>query len=177
MSSTRVRPTRLLRSQSGITLMELMITVVIIGLIAAMAGPRLGQEMSKKKFRGSARELVSALRQARSLAVSEKTPCGVFCDLEGATVTVFKDVVFSDPPTMDAGDETIRTDTIPGDYPILYHTFADPAIMFSPSGSASSSGDIFIISYGSEGTTSTMYARVSVLGATGRIRLEELETY
>ncbi len=163
-------------NQRGVTLIELMTSVVIIGIIAAMAGPRFSHEMEKMEFRGAARSIVSSLRQARSLAISEKSPYGVVFDNAAGTVTLFKDIVASTPPGFQTGDSVLRVDTIPGEFATLSTTFTN-ALMFEANGSATESGTVSPISYGSEAGSATSYATISVLSSTGRVRLDDIQSY
>jgi len=163
-------------NQRGVTLIELMTSVVIIGIVAAMAGPRFSHEMDKMEFRGAARNIVSSIRQARSLAISEKTPYGIVFDGTNGTYTLFKDIATSNPPAFQTGDSLYSVDTIPGQYVALSSTF-NGALMFRPNGSASESGTIIPFSYGGDPGSATSYALISVLSSTGRVRLDELYTY
>ncbi len=165
-----------LRNQRGVTLIELMSSVVIMGIIAAMAGPRFSHEIEKMEFRGTARDMVSVLRQARSLAISEKANYCVDFDASAGTFTLFKDKVVTTPAALQSGDSTISVDTIPGEFGGLTSTFTG-AVLFSSNGSASESGSVTPISYGSEAGSATSYATISVLSSTGRVRLDDLQSY
>ena len=166
------------RSDAGFSIMEIMIVVVIIGLVAAMAGPKFNREMTRMEFRGDARNVVSMLREARSLALTEKVDHGVYFDQTAATITLFRDEVSSTPPSFGSGDEVLRVDTVSGQYATIGHTFTAP-VLFSPNGSASESGQVILLNYGLvEGDYySTNYAILNVLAATGRSKLSEIHAY
>lgn len=166
-----------LQSEKGVSLLELMIVVVIIGLMASMAGPRFSREMSKIEFRGTARSAVSAMRQARSLAISDKADYGVDFNSNSGTVTLFKDVVSSDPPALTSGDSIIRVDTLSGDNPVVSSSLTGP-LLYSPNGSASESASILLLSYSTrDNDYSTKYAILDVLASTGRSKLSEIHFY
>lgn len=167
---------RKIKSQSGVTFIELMIAVVIIGIVAAMAGPHFTREMDRIKFRGAARDAVSSLRLARSLTISQKTPYGVHFDNSKGTITVFKEVVTSNPATFNSGDTAVQVDTIPGQYKGISSAFTG-ALMFEPNGSANQSGTVLLLSYSTGGDASTSYAILDVLASTGRIKISDLQTY
>lgn len=158
-----------LKSRGGFTLMEVMISVVIIGVIASLAGPRLSKEITKIQFRGSARDLVSTLREARSRAITEKQEYAVAFDSNTGTYTLFQEG--------GTADVFVRSDTVSGAYPTISQTFTGP-LVFSPDGSASSSGQIFTFAYDNDGGFSTTsYATIDILASTGRIKLSEIHTY
>lgn len=153
----------------GFTLMEMMISVVIIGVIATMAGPRLTKEITKIEFRGAARDLVSTLREARSLSITEKQQYAISFDYTKGSYSLFKK-----GPTQDI---LVRTKQLPGDSPTVTQSFTGP-LVFSADGSANNSGQISIFSYDDDGAThSTSFATIDILASTGRIKLSELYTY
>lgn len=164
-------------SKRGFSILELMIVVVIVGLVAAMAGPRFSKEMDRMKFRGDARNAVSTLRLARSLAITNKTDYGVVFSSNGGTITLFKDIVRSDPPAFNAGDSVIQIDTISGDYPIATSSFTG-ALIYYANGSASESGKVLLLCYTMDGLNSnTCYATLDVLAATGRAKITDIQFY
>jgi len=76
---------KLTKSQHGITLIELLSTVVIISIVSAMAVPRFQVAIERVKFRSANRDIVSTMRLARSLAVSDKHQYGVYFDGDAAS--------------------------------------------------------------------------------------------
>lgn len=58
------------RSDSGFSLLELLIVLVILGFMAALIPPRLSGVMLSTQAKASARDIVSALRQTRTTAIS-----------------------------------------------------------------------------------------------------------
>ena len=66
----------------GVTLLELLIVLSIMGIVAAMVVPMLGGGVSTTELRSSARQMAAALRLARSEALSTRREHFVLLDLE-----------------------------------------------------------------------------------------------
>jgi prepilin-type N-terminal cleavage/methylation domain-containing protein len=63
-----------IKNQAGVTLTELMVVVAIIAISSAIAAPILIGNLPHKRLRSATMDLVTDLRIARSLAVSDNTP-------------------------------------------------------------------------------------------------------
>jgi len=164
-----------LKSVRGMTLAELMAVVVVIGIATSLAAPTFDRSVQRVKFRGETKNVVSALRTARSYAISEKTPYGLYFDGNSFTLTLFKDIANPSDFTYEyANDSTVRVDSLPHEFNYLYATFPNSAVIFEPNGTASSSGDVFLMS--TSGSIINL-SDVSVLAATGRCRVEYIHNY
>lgn len=159
---------RLLKRKSGFTLIELMITTVIVGIIASMAVPKVQKAYEKMQFRSSHRELISNLKLARSMAVTEKTPYGVFFDPDAMTITLFKDMSATGYEFTESLDSVIRIDSLPSHISYLSSDLEGNTIFFAPNGSAdfSGGGNIFVMAY-SPDLLGIFWT--NVLASTGRI--------
>jgi len=162
-----------LYSQKGFTLLELMTTVVLIGIIAAMAVPKFESSFERLNYKSANRDIVSTLKVARSKAISDKAPYGVFFDQNTLTMTLFKDVVSPELYEYNDGDEVIRTDTLSGDMEYLDTNLDNDAIIFMPNGSSrfvtssTNGADVYTLKY-SELVVGTQTH--NILAATGRIK-------
>ena len=58
--------------QNGFTLVELMVTIAVMGIIAVMAAPSFGNMLNKQNLNRSTSELVAVLSKARSQAAIER---------------------------------------------------------------------------------------------------------
>lgn len=157
-----------LNTARGITIMELMITVVIIGIVSAMAVPRMQTAYERMDFKSSVREMTSSLRMARSLAISKKGQYGIYFDPSKMTVTLFEDLVNIATPDFVAGDSVINIDTLSQDFTSLATDVTNNVILFRSNGSANFTGTGNIISLA---TTSNMVAisQTNILASTGRV--------
>ena len=57
------------KASSGFTLLELMVTIVVFVILAALAIPGLSTYMDKSRLRGAADDVVNQMAQARQVAV------------------------------------------------------------------------------------------------------------
>jgi prepilin-type N-terminal cleavage/methylation domain-containing protein len=155
-------------NQKGVTLLELSIVAVAIGVISMLAIPQFGKVMERLKLKTAGRDVVSALRLARSSAVSQKDQFGVHFDYNSGQYVVFQDLTNPSSFTYDLGsDSVIVTKELPGNVNFGYISFPNLTIVFKPNGSASNSGHAGIYCYGE----SYGYLAVDVLGSTGRVKL------
>jgi len=61
-----------IKNRSGVTLVELLIVVALIGIMSAITIAFLGSGKNQKELESSAREVVAALREAQNLALTGK---------------------------------------------------------------------------------------------------------
>ena len=164
-----------LKSIAGITIVELMSTVVVIGIISAAAAPSFNRAVQRIKFRSETKNLVSTLRMARSQAISEKAPYGIYYDATNRTVTTFKDLTNLANYTFESGsDSVIKVDQLPYDIAYLYASFPNSTVIYEPNGTASASGDIYLLTT-DHGIVNT--SQVNVLASTGRAKVAYIHNY
>lgn len=160
-------------SNRGITMIEMMIGLVILGITASLAIPQFQKAVDRMNFRSANRDIVSALRTARSRAISEKKEFGVFFDKETATYTLFEETG-TDPTAYESSDTPISVDTFTltsasSTDCLLTDALSNPAIIFSSNGSASAGGMLIT---GSDTGDIVAWSRIEILAATGRIATE-----
>ncbi len=156
------------RRSGGFTMVELMIVVVIIGLAAAMAMPRLQTVYERMKYRTSVRSITSTLRLARSMALTSKSQIGVEFNPNSRAVTIFKDIADPDLCIFTTADSVIRVDTLPPQITWLGTDVTNNVIAFQPNGTAKylGGGDVFSLGYTPD---LVAYHQTNVLASTGRV--------
>ena len=64
--------------QHGLTLAELLLGIVVIGVLAAVTAPNLRSQIPKYRLNGATRQVLGDLMAARMKAISQNTPIAVF---------------------------------------------------------------------------------------------------
>ena len=85
------------QSQHGLTLMEWMIAVLILGIVGMVAIPQFKGLISEVRLNEAAAELISGLHYARSLAIEHQRSFGLRADLSGNWFAVFDGRYRDDP--------------------------------------------------------------------------------
>jgi general secretion pathway protein H len=75
----------------GVSLLELLIVLMIIGFVSAIVIPMVSGGVSNSELRSAARQLASGLRLARSEAVSQRRETFLVVDLAGRRFKVDRD--------------------------------------------------------------------------------------
>jgi prepilin-type N-terminal cleavage/methylation domain-containing protein len=154
------------KNSKGITLLELVIAVVVLGVVAAMAAPQFGGVLPRLKFKSKSRDIVSDMRLTRSDAIAQRVQVGLYFDYSQNEYTMFKDLVNPDLFTYEAGDSVIKTVNLGQDISMYYCDFSDNTVVFKPDGSASGSGNVTI-----KNNQGNDLANIDVLASTGRVKL------
>ncbi len=162
---------RLIKSQAGVTLMELMITAVIVGIVATMAVPRFQIAYDRIQFKSGNRDLSSTMRLARSMAITDKAQYGVHFDGEGLVMILFKDASGGSYAYADGADTVIKLDTLPHQFRYMSTDVEGDVILFRPNGTADFNGGGNVIVMADSEELMGIYTN-NVLASTGRIHTE-----
>jgi type IV fimbrial biogenesis protein FimT len=167
---------------SGFTLIELMITIAIAGILAAAAIPSFTSTITSNRLTAYANELVSALNLARNEAVKRGTSVTVrkvddnSSTNKGAAAN-WEDGwdVFTDADSdgdFEAGDVLIKTfDSLKFSYTLRSNSFSN-FIRFTSSGQSNTSGS-FIICDNSDGNDipEANTSKLIIVNSVGRGRM------
>ncbi len=162
---------RVLKSQAGVTITELLITAVIVGIVAAMAVPRFQTAYDRIQFGAGNRDLTSTIKLARSMAITDKSQYGIYFDGESMTATLFKDASTGTYAYSDGADTVVRIDSLPYQFNYLSTDMEGNVLFFRPNGTADFNGGGNIFSMADTEGLMGIYDN-NVLASTGRIHTE-----
>jgi type IV fimbrial biogenesis protein FimT len=101
--------------QSGFTILEMLITLMVVAILASLAVPSMSGFAVRQKFVGAAEQLYGHLQQARSEAIARSAPVFVNFDVDGSSTWAYGissatgcDLTETDPTV--AGACTLRID-------------------------------------------------------------------
>ncbi len=85
--------------KTGITMLEILVVVAVVGILAAIAVPNLAQIIPYAELRNEARYLASAMREARLMAANTHKPTRVVVDCANSPCVLRSYVaLFEDDP-------------------------------------------------------------------------------
>jgi len=101
------------RAIRGVTLLELLIVLVLMGVIAAMTIPIFGSGVSTTELKSAARQVAAGLRLARGQAIAQRTESVLELDVAGRAFRVPPDTrVYTISPQIDMKLFTAQRDIV-----------------------------------------------------------------
>lgn len=172
--------------QTGFTLIEVIIVVVILSILIAMVGPNVIDMVKNNRLRGQAFEIMNSINLARSEAVKQKmavslcrsadpaatTPtCGGTANTWTTGFLVFTDVDRDGVYDSGDGDTIARRGVISsgGDMSIITNSVSNNNLQFAPDGTTLESGTAKFAICDERGNS---FGRLISVPAVGRPKLE-----
>lgn len=147
-------PTSLRRhSTAGFTLIELLTVVILIGIGAAMAAPRVGSMAMRNKTQGAISRLSADLGYARVLAVRWGRPTSVRFSATGTEYTVTVDTAGTASPNF----VRVKTVRVSREYAGVRVGFPAARISFNSRGMVSAGNGTFTAAGGTVADTLHLY--------------------
>ena len=171
-------------SEKGFSLLDLLIVLMILGIMGLLVSPQLNSMVTESRLNEAAREMVSGLQYAQSLAVTHQRPFGLKADVDGNWFRLF-DYQYKDdtnphhdavPPVdsygvvlnpVDKSWYSVNFDTAQTSKGVSIDSApTDGIISFHPDGHSSLDDSVFVMSFGGDTRT------ITVDGTTGKIRVD-----
>ncbi len=137
-------------AQSGFTLLELMVVVVVLALLLAIAVPSFEATINNNRLAGASNELMASIQTARMEAVRRNARAAVCLSANAkdsaptcSNADVNGWITFLDVNkngTFNAGDTLLRTGSVAGKVQVLGSPAVDDGIIFRSDGFARTAG-------------------------------------
>jgi prepilin-type N-terminal cleavage/methylation domain-containing protein len=154
------------RNDRGVTLLEMAIVLVVLGIFLALAVPRFVKTLPGMKLKGDTHNVVSVLRLARMRALTERAQYGVYFIAHGDLhrYIIFKDVNENERFNAE-GDEIMFSRELYKRVLLRQVNFPDDVALFKANGT--SNGGTITLGL-SERSDSLV---VDILPSTGRVKV------
>jgi prepilin-type N-terminal cleavage/methylation domain-containing protein len=171
-----------LESKKGFTLIEIIITMAIIGIVSAIAIPNFSKWKEKHEIEGQAQKVYFDLMLARTAAIKSNNDVRVTFNLVANTYTVHEDS--NNDGVADAG-ENFKNAILENDVQFAYNVGISDTdgnavtsavsfngaqvVVFDSRGQADSTGKVLLLHQNDIGVTDDRARLISVLQATGGV--------
>ena len=130
-------------NKKGFTIIEITVTLAILGIISAIAIPSYFSWLPKHRLRTSVRKIYDDMNMARSRAVRTNSDIGIEFNSSNENYRVFIDT--DGDQILDGGETVISAGTLENGVDIIRSTFAANTYGFNSRGmSAGTTGDVHL---------------------------------
>jgi len=173
---------RFLESKKGFTLIEIIITMAIIGIVSAIAIPNFSKWKEKHEIDGQAQKVYFDLMLARTTAVKSNNNVQVTFNLVANTYKIHED---SNDNGVEDGGENLKNAVLENNVQFAYNVGISDTdgntvtsavsfggaqvVVFDSRGQASSSGSVLLLHLNDIGISDGRARLISVLQATGGV--------
>lgn len=166
--------------QKGFTLIEMVVTMAIVGIVTAIAIPNFSKWKEKHQINGQAQKVYFDLMLARTTAVKSNNDVRVTFDTTAHTYKIHED---SNSDGSEDADENVKNAILENNVQFAYNTGITDTdgnnvtapvtfgatLVFDSKGQASSSGSVLLLHTNDIGITDDRARLISVLQATGSV--------
>ena len=135
----------------GMTLVELLIVLAMMGLVLAASLPNIRSTVAGFRHNSEVSQLTSRLFLSRQMAVREKQPYIMTLDTANGRYTIFEDT--DGDGIQDAGETTLGPYAMDVGMNLVNVSWAGSRMTFFPNGRTSQSGDIQVVADGGQTKT------------------------
>ncbi len=140
--------------ERGFTLLELLVTLLVLAVVLSLAGPTIGRSVEGVRTRAEVARFAAMLRHTREQAITTRRPHSLLVDPPGHRVMIMSD------------DEVRETRALPEHLAVEAEPPPALTVRFEPYG-VSNGGTFWL-------TAGAIRYRVTVDPLTGRVRAERL---
>lgn len=133
---------KLKKTNSGFTLVELIVVLAIFGLGVALTIPAFGSFLQSSRLNGETNQISGTLRAARRAAVTKNINTVFVIDMTNNQYFYFEDP--DGNGTRGTGEARSQVMEMPKGVTFQNHTFSQPRVIFGPKGTTVESGTITI---------------------------------
>jgi len=155
-----------MKQEAGFSVIELMVVAVIMAIMVAVSIPSLRSHTASVNLTKGASKVAASLKLARTRAVATNVPVIVEFDGDAGSYFLYQDD--DEDGTCDANETCAGPYEMPNNTSINSVSFAGDAITFSPTGSASETGNVVVAS------CDDLAKRVDVTAPTGLVYVSDV---